>query len=443
MAVAHLNLSPAYMLHRTRGAAAVRAASSLARRAKRNLKPISSYIPQFMKAMERPWSDSDPDGCIVMVVAENRLLSERMLQRLNQCSPASLPDLFYADFRGTTRLRESLAHFMSQHIVDAQNPVMSNNLALSNGCGAVLDNLFHSICDIGDSVLLPAPLYPTFINDLEAKSGLKPVVVSTEASRGFFPTAAELDHAADSAHSPARALLLTNPTNPLGTVIPSHVYAEAIHWAVTRGIHVVSDEIYACSVFGDSIARFVSAWDLATELSSEHQSLVHIVYGLAKDFGMSGLRIGALASRNQELLDVHSNIGYFQTIPGPTQSVCAEILSDDAWVRDFLQDNRIALAQSYDQLTAALDSVGVKYLPGGAAMFLWLDLRDALPPSATWSDERKLFHDMHDRGILLTPGQDCYASEPGFFRACWAASPPQAHSTAAARIASVRNSIRQ
>ena len=38
-------------------------------------------------------------------------------------------------------------------------------------------------------------------------------------------------------------------------------------------------------------------------------------------------------------------------------------------------------------------------------------------------------------GVLLTPGQDCFASEPGFFRACWAASPPEAHAEAARRIA--------
>jgi hypothetical protein len=33
-----------------------------------------------------------------------------------------------------------------------------------------------------------------------------------------------------------------------------------------------------------------------------------VVYGMAKDFGVSGLRVGALASRNQELLDAHTNL---------------------------------------------------------------------------------------------------------------------------------------
>lgn len=372
-----------------------------------------------------------------MVVAENRLASDMFLERLHRCKPASKGDLYYSNFRGTLGLRESMAHFITRCVVSGANPIAAGDLALGNGAGSVLDNLFHSICDAGDSVLLPAPLYPTFINDLEAKGGLRPVVVRTKQERGFFPTPEELDQAVGSASSTTRALLLTNPTNPLGTVIQPDAYAEAIRWALQRGLHVISDEIYACSIFGDSMERFVSAWDISAEFDSDARERVHLVYGMAKDFGVSGLRVGVLATRNQELLQAHTNIGYFTMIPSPIQAACAEILVDDDWVDAFLGYNRAELRRSYGQLTAALDTAGVQYMPGGASMFLWLDLRKALPSSPSWQDERALFHAMHDRGILLTPGRDCYAEEPGFFRACWAASPPEAHATAAERIASM------
>lgn len=416
----------------------VATASTLSRRAQRNLQPLSSYFPQFEQAMQRPWTPSDPDGCIVMVVAENRLASDMFLERLHRCQPADKGDLYYSNFRGTPRFRESIAHFMSRCVVSKANPIAADNLAVGNGCGTVLDNLFYSLCDAGDSVLIPAPLYPTFTNDLEAKCELKPVIVRTKAERGYFPTPAELDEAAASAPSAPRALLLTNPTNPLGTVFAPGAYAEAIRWAVKRGMHAVSDEIYACSIFGDSMPEFVSGWDVAAELNTDaERELVHVVYGLAKDFGVSGLRVGMLASRNQTLLKMHSNVGYFSMIPNPIQAACAEILSDDAWVDSFLNFNRAELRRSYDVLTAALDGQGVTYMPGGASMFLWLDLREALSAAPTWEEERALFHRMHGHGILLTPGRDCFAEEPGFFRACWAASSPEAHATAAERIASV------
>eukprot|EP00929_Paragymnodinium_shiwhaense_P081679 TRINITY_DN42808_c0_g1_i1.p1 TRINITY_DN42808_c0_g1~~TRINITY_DN42808_c0_g1_i1.p1 ORF type:complete len:472 (-),score=99.93 TRINITY_DN42808_c0_g1_i1:205-1620(-) len=425
----------------SKDASAAAASAGLSRRAAHNLKPLSSYFPQFAQAMERPWTVDDPDGCIVMVVAENRLMTDTFLERLHRCAPAAKLDMYYGHFRGSVQLRESLARFMSRHIT--RTAVSAEDLACGNGCGTVIDNLFHCLCDDGDAVLLPAPYYPTFINDLEAKCGLVPVPVPGKADNGFFPTPADLETAAaESAkggHAP-KALLLTNPTNPLGTVIDEAAYKAAIDWAVKRGMHVVSDEIYAASVFGSStdMPKFVSAWDIAADYDDVSRERVHIVYGMAKDFGVSGLRIGLLATTNKTLLEAHMNIGYFTMIPNNTQANVAEILSDEAWVDKFLADNRAALKSSYDKLTTALDEVGVKYLPGGAAMFLWIDLRAALPPNPTWEDERALFHRMHEEaGVLLTPGRDCCASEPGYFRCCWAASPPEAHATAARRIASV------
>eukprot|EP01047_Picozoa_sp_COSAG01_P018958 COSAG01_NODE_1040_length_11961_cov_22.590794_7_plen_94_part_00 len=52
--------------------------------------------------------------------------------------------------------------------------------------------------------------------------------------------------------------------------------------------------------------------------------------------GRSGLRVGVLASRNRELLDAHTNLGYFAMIPGTTQAQVAEILRDEDWVDSFL-----------------------------------------------------------------------------------------------------------
>ena len=46
------------------------------------------------------------------------------------------------------------------------------------------------------------------------------------------------------------------------------------------------------------------------------------------EMGRSGLRVGVLASRNRELLDAHTNLGYFAMIPGTTQAQVAEILRE-------------------------------------------------------------------------------------------------------------------
>jgi aspartate/methionine/tyrosine aminotransferase len=47
-----------------------------------------------------------------------------------------------------------------------------DHIALLAGAGAVLDTLFWCICSKGSGVLLPKPIYPAFINDMEVGSWL-------------------------------------------------------------------------------------------------------------------------------------------------------------------------------------------------------------------------------------------------------------------------------
>ena len=63
----------------------------------------------------------------------------------------------------------------------------------------MLDTLFHVLCDDGEACLLPAPLYPTFCNDLEARANVKVQVVPTAQENGFFPTVEALESACSSA----------------------------------------------------------------------------------------------------------------------------------------------------------------------------------------------------------------------------------------------------
>lgn len=94
--------------------------------------------------------------------------------------------------------------------------------------------------------MLPTPLYPTFLNDLQVRCGLRPTFVPTDAANGYFPTVEQLEIAANGAAEGRwgrlpRVLLLTNPSSPLGTVIEPEAYADAVSWAVEKGMHVVSD----------------------------------------------------------------------------------------------------------------------------------------------------------------------------------------------------------
>jgi hypothetical protein len=77
-----------------------------------------------------------------------------------------------------------------------------------------------------------------------------------------LPTPAQLDAAVARAAAEGcavKALLLTNPSNPLGVVYTPAELTVAVTWALHKGMHVVVDEVYASSVFADGGSPFVSA----------------------------------------------------------------------------------------------------------------------------------------------------------------------------------------
>ncbi len=112
---------------------------------------------------------------------------------------ALLQDAFsYPHPRGTPRLREAFAGYLESTFMkvrstrpqengagkslpppDADQPlqgvaVNAEHVACLVGCGAILDVLFHSITAAGDGVLIPAPYYPAFPNDLEVRRSAVP-----------------------------------------------------------------------------------------------------------------------------------------------------------------------------------------------------------------------------------------------------------------------------
>lgn len=88
-------------------------------------------------------------------------------------------------------------------------------------------------------VLIPAPYYPAFDNDLAVRNSVRPLPVHLSPDT---PLAAQLDAAADAAAArghPVKALLVSNPSNPLGTVLAEGEVREMLAWCLRRRIHFV------------------------------------------------------------------------------------------------------------------------------------------------------------------------------------------------------------
>ncbi|KAG2436151.1 hypothetical protein HYH02_011655 [Chlamydomonas schloesseri] len=428
----------------------------LSSRAGRAIRPALSYFKAFMDAKDRQWKPEDPEGNIILTVAENRISSDIVRERLSRAA-ADFPEeaLTYQDMRGIPALRQALARLLEGTFMKGID-VDPDQLSVSAGAGAIIENLFHCIAGAGDVVLIPAPYYPAFDNDLQVKCGVVPHPFHLDEDRPLGPqlnAAAEAALEAVSAASGSNgsngsncrgprvaAVLFTSPNNPLGTMYSRDTVVELLRWCLQREVHCVSDEIYGNSVFGQG-ATFTSAEVIARQEAANlpHADrlpdLLHVVWGMSKDFCASGIRVGVLHSRNVQLNKALDNLGYFAAVSNPVQWALAEALNDGPWLADFLATNRLRMAAAYGQLEAALTEAGIPHVPADSAMFCWVDLRAWLP-EPSWAGEAALWEEMcKECRVLLTPGEQCHAAEPGFFRVCWAWMPGDSLPVAVRRLA--------
>jgi 1-aminocyclopropane-1-carboxylate synthase len=226
------------------------------------------------------------------------------LNKTSAAEPLTIDTLKYGPPVGHLELRTLICGILQRTIMSGLH-VTPENLVMSNGATAVLDNLFHLLGDAGSSCLLPAPCYPVFDNDLGSRNDVKTWQVYLERPDTDANVLDAAKRAAESARKPPRALLISNPDNPTGTIYSEERMKGFLKWCIRKKMHLVVDEIYALSVFpsASSARPFRSIIEIASEMAEslppqqveilwEH---LHVVYALSKDFCMSGAELSPLA----------------------------------------------------------------------------------------------------------------------------------------------------
>ncbi|MBD4020574.1 aminotransferase class I/II-fold pyridoxal phosphate-dependent enzyme, partial [Xanthomonas citri pv. citri] len=95
--------------------------------------------------------------------------------------------------------------------------------------------------------LVPTPYYPGFDRDLRWRTGVKLVPVVCESSNNFKITMEALETAYENAklaNIKVKGLLITNPSNPLGTFLDRETLKNLVTFITEKNIHLISDEIY-------------------------------------------------------------------------------------------------------------------------------------------------------------------------------------------------------
>jgi len=185
----------------------------------------------------------------------------------------------YTPAAGLPELREAIA---VKTLRDSGFQTTANQVLVTNGGKHAVFTAFAALCDPGDEVIVPAPYWTTYPEAVTLAGGV-PVVVDTTEETGFRVTVEQLEKALTKR---TKVLLFVSPDNPSGSVYPPEEVKAIGEWAVSRGIWVITDEIYEHLTYGQH--KFTSMPTLVPELANQ----CVIVNGVAKTYAMTGWRVG-------------------------------------------------------------------------------------------------------------------------------------------------------
>jgi aspartate aminotransferase len=183
----------------------------------------------------------------------------------------------YSPAPGLPELREAIAVKTTR---DSGVDVQASQVVVSNGGKHALFNIFLSMVDPGDEVLLPAPYWVSYPEQIKLAGGTV-VALPTGTDTGFRVTVDQLEAARTDR---TKALVFVSPSNPTGAVYPAEDVEAIGRWAAEHGIWVITDEIYEHLVYGD--AQFTSMPARVPDLQWI------ITNGVAKTYAMTGWRVG-------------------------------------------------------------------------------------------------------------------------------------------------------
>lgn len=187
----------------------------------------------------------------------------------------------YSPAAGEYVLRRAIADLETQASGRAMTP---ENFVILPGATAAVYAALASICDAGDEVIIPEPMYIGYHGIISAL-GLKVISVPLDL---YDDCALPVQALLDSITPRTRAVLLNTPGNPFGNIIPASVLRPLAAQLRERGIWLISDEVYSLFTFD---APHESLLKCAESLDN-----VIVVDGLSKSHAMTGWRIGWVAS---------------------------------------------------------------------------------------------------------------------------------------------------
>ena len=217
----------------------------------------------------------------------------------------------YGSSEGSLGYRKALTKYYEQHGIN----ISPQEIIVTTGASEALAFTLNSICDAGDEIIIPEPFYANY-NGFAAAASVNVVpVVSLFDDQFKLPALSKIE-AKISAKT--RAILLCNPSNPTGYLYTKEEITALGQLALKYDLFFIVDEVYREFIHDDNMQHYSV---LQLEGLEQHAIMIDSV---SKRYSMCGARVGAMVSRNKDLLATALKFAHLRLSPATYALMASE-----------------------------------------------------------------------------------------------------------------------
>ncbi|WP_149453927.1 pyridoxal phosphate-dependent aminotransferase [Pasteuria penetrans] len=309
----------------------------------------------------------------------------------------------YTSAAGILPLREAVMADLKQ---GWQVEYSFDEIAVMVGAKQALYNVFQVLLDLGDEVVVPAPYWVSYVEQIKLAGGV-PIILSTKIEDRFLLDPDDLQQCITPR---TKVLVLNTPGNPTGVVYPQKRLAALTEICLKHGIWIISDEIYSRLIHASGV-KHTSPLHMDREVADR----TIWIHGVSKTYAMTGYRIG-FAAGNRDVIQAMVRLSS-QSTSNPTSIAQYAALAALTGPQDSVVKTKKILADRCQRVQASLtDLPHISSLHPDGAFYVFLNVASCLHPGEDDFDfaKRLLFTEK----IAAVPGTAF--GKPGYLRLSYA-----------------------
>lgn len=303
--------------------------------------------------------------------------------------------LEYCPSNGIPSYREKFA----QYYRGIGIAVTADNFMITEGASEALQFAMMTCLDEEDEIIIPEPMYANYIGFASA-GHIKVKPISTSIETGFaLPPIEDFERAITNR---TKAILICNPNNPTGYVYSREELLELREICLAHDLYLFVDEVYREFLYGGK--TFFSALNLEGV-----DDKVVVFDSISKRFSACGARIGAIVTRNQEVLDTALKFGQARLSPPSLGQIAGEDLFNLG--KDYYDGVVKEYQKRRDLMVKLLNEIPGVYAPNPGGAFYVLA---ALPVNDSDAFCQWMLENFSHKGatVMMAPASGFY-STPG------------------------------